>query len=94
MPISPYLRFLRERVGAARLLLPSVTALIRMAVFECAVRGGVPRADGAETTAVRFWRADEAAALPLAAWLRHVVASFYEPRARADFAPARWRPDA
>jgi ADP-ribose pyrophosphatase YjhB (NUDIX family) len=150
MAISPYVRSLRERVGSMRLLLPSVTAVIRddagrvllvrqkdggvwstpggaiepdespadavvreaweetglvvearrvmavwggpgfvvrypngdetqyvMAVYECAVTGGALRPDGEETTEARFWREDEAAALPLAEWLRPVLPRLY-----------------
>jgi 8-oxo-dGTP pyrophosphatase MutT (NUDIX family) len=162
--MSPYVRELRARIGSARLLLPSVTALVFddagrlllvrqrdgevwstpggaiepdespadamvreaweetgllvepvgiagvygggecvvrypngdetqyvMIVFHCAVRGGSPRADGEETLEARYVGADEARALPLTPWLRHVISTFYERRA-AHFAPARWRP--
>ena len=163
--MSPYVGFLRERVGSSRLLLPSVSALIGdgegrlllvrlrdgeewttpggaiepdespadavvretweetgylvepqrlagvyggpdfvvrysngdetqyvMAVFDCNVRGGAPRADGHETTDVRFWSASEAARLPLTPWLRRVLHIFYRAPSTAGFEPARWQP--
>lgn len=165
MAISPYVRGLRAQVGSARLVLPSVTALVFddlgglllvrqrdgafwstpggtiepderpadavvretweetgllveprrvvavhggpefvlrygngdeaqyvMTVFECVVRGGQPRADGDETTAVRYWRAREVVTLPLAPWLRHVVSSFYQRPAATAFREATWQP--
>lgn len=167
MAISPYVRQLRDAVGSARLLLPSVTALIydgagglllvRQAdgggwstpggsmepdetpadavvreaweetglhveprrvfgvyagsgfivrypngdesqyvviAFECDVRGGALQADGEETMEVRYWREDEAAALPLTPWLREMLPTFYTRPETADFAPARWQPPA
>ena len=165
MAISPYIRQLRERVGSARLLLPSVTALIYndagglllvrqhdgevwstpggtiepdeipadavvretweetglwveprrivgvyggpefvvryangdesqyvMSVFECAVRAGHLRADGEETLEARYWKQAEATTLPLASWLRHVLAAFYTHPASAGFEAPGWRP--
>ena len=162
--MSPYVRELRARMGSARLLLPSVTALVFddagrlllvrqrdgevwstpggameldempadalvrevweetglfvrplriagvyggsecvvryangdetqyvMTVFDCAVRGGTPRADGDETVEVRYVGAEEARALPLTPWLRHVIATFFE-RREGHFHPYRWRP--
>src|SRR5919202_1809733 len=44
-----------------------------MIVFQCAARGGVPRADGEETLEVRYCAMDDARALPLTPWLRHVL---------------------
>lgn len=165
MAISPYVRALRDAVGGARLLLPSVTALLYddagrlllvrqrdggvwstpggsmefdetpadavvreaweetglmvaprrvfgvyggpefivrypngdesqyvMIVFECDVLGGGIQADGEETTEVRYWTADEAAALEVTPWLRTMLGTFYARPAAADFAPPRWRP--
>ena len=162
--MSPYVRELRARVGSARLLLPSVTALVFddagrlllvrqgdldvwstpggamepgeppadavvreaweetgllveprriagvyggdetvvrypngdetqyvMIVFDCAVRGGAPRADGDETLEVRYVAADEARALALTPWLRHLIDTFYA-RREGHFAPPTWRP--
>jgi 8-oxo-dGTP pyrophosphatase MutT (NUDIX family) len=63
-----------------------------MVCFECVAVSGAPRADGDETLAVRYWSAADAAALRLAPWLRHSLASFYEQREAAGFTPARWRP--
>jgi ADP-ribose pyrophosphatase YjhB (NUDIX family) len=165
MPISPYVRELRERVGSRRLLLPSVTALMYddrgglllvrqrdggvwstpggvmepdetpadaavreaweetglmveprrvfgvyggpefivrypngdesqyvMIVFECAVVGGTLRPDDDETLEVRYWTADEAAALLLTPWLRTMLPTFYTRPSAADFHPPRWQP--
>ena len=165
MPISHYVRQLRERVGSARLLLPSVTALLYdddgglllvrqrdgevwstpggsmepdetpadaavreaweetgllvepqrvlgvyggpefvvrypggdetqyvMIVFGCEITDGSPHPDGDETVGVRFWREDEAARLPLAAWLRPMLPTFYRRPLAADFHPPSWHP--
>lgn len=162
--MSPYVRALRARVGSARLLLPSVTALVFddagrlllvrqgdlgvwstpggamepgespadavvreaweetglhveplclagvyggdetvvrypngdetqyvMLVFDCAVRGGAPRADGDETLEVRYVAADEARSLALTPWLGRLIDTFYARRA-AHFVPPTWRP--
>ncbi|HEX6908917.1 MAG TPA: NUDIX domain-containing protein [Longimicrobium sp.] len=165
MAISPYVRALRDRVGPARLLLPSVAALVYdddgrlllvrqrdggvwstpggsmepdetpadavvretweetgllveprrvagvyggpefivrypggdqsqyvMIVFECAVVRGEPRPDGDETLEVRYWRADEAAALPLSGWLRTMIGTFFARPASTHFHPPAWGP--
>lgn len=63
-----------------------------ISVFECEVRGGVPRPDGDETSAVSYVSAGEAAELRLAPWLRQVAGRLYERPAAPYFAPARWRP--
>ncbi|HSU15591.1 NUDIX domain-containing protein [Longimicrobium sp.] len=64
------------------------------AVFECAVVSGSLRADGDETLEARFWRADEAAALPLADWLRPVLPRLYAPGEQAMFDAPEWHPPA
>ncbi len=165
MPISPYLRTIRERVGSMRLVLPSVSATVRdgvggvllvrqrddgvwstpggliepgerpadavvretweetgllvtprrvMAVwggpdfvvrypngdeaeyliiaFECAVTGGALRPASDETLDARFWRQEDAAELPLAAWLRPVLPRLYGDGEASAFDPATWRP--
>jgi ADP-ribose pyrophosphatase YjhB (NUDIX family) len=165
MAISPYVRALRGRVGSARLLLPSVTALVFddegrlllvrqrdgdvwstpgggmepdespadavvretweetglrveprrvagvyggpefivrypggdesqyvMIVFECAVTGGRPRPDGEETLEVRYWTAEEAAALPLSPWLGTMIGTFFSLPATAHFRAPSWAP--
>lgn len=165
MPISPYLRELRARVGPARLVLPSVSAIVYgpageillvrqrdggvwstpggtiepderpadaavreaweetglrvepvrvlavhggpefvvrypngdeaqyvIIAFECAVRGGALRPDGQETLEARFWSEDEAAALPLAAWLRPVLPALFARPEATHFHPAAWAP--
>lgn len=149
--MSPYVRALRERVGSMRILLPSVTALIRdergrlllvrqrdggvwstpggaiepdespadavvreaweetglrvvpvrlvdahggpecvvryengdetqyvMVIYECEVRGGALRADGLETTDLRFVDEPTARDLPLATWLVPVLRRFFD----------------
>ena len=164
MPISPYLRSIRERVGPMRLVLPSVSATVRdeaggillvrqrddgvwstpggsiepgerpadavvrevweetgllvsprrllavwggpdfvvrypngdeaeyvIVAFECAVTGGTLRADSDETFDARFWQAEEAAALPLAAWLRPVLPCLYAPGEWPAFDVPQWR---
>lgn len=63
-----------------------------MIAFECQAVGGALLPDGDETTEVRYWTADEAAALPLTPWLAAMLPTFYTRRADADFAPARWIP--
>jgi 8-oxo-dGTP pyrophosphatase MutT (NUDIX family) len=167
MPASPYIRALRARIGATRLLLPSVSVhlfddagrllLVRqrdggvwstpggmiepderpadaavreaweetgllihpervLGVYggpECIVRyengdeaqyvitafggpvvGGTARPDGDETTAVAYWTEAEARALPLAPWLRALLALVYAGPAGAAFAPPTWTPPA
>ena len=160
VPISPYLRTIRERVGPMRLVLPSVSATVRdeaggvllvrqrdhgvwstpggliepgerpadavvrevceetgllvtprriiavwggpdfvvrypngdeaeylIVAFECAVAGGTLRADGDETLETRFWRAEDAAALPLSSWLQPVLPRLYAPGEWTAFDP-------
>ena len=65
-----------------------------MIAFECTVLSGAVRPDGDETTEVRFWTVDEAAALPLTPWLRTMLPTFYTRPASADFAPPGWEPTA
>ena len=60
--------------------------------FECRVTAGLPRPDGRETTAVRYWSAAEAEALPLAPWLRSVLPLAYARAAGQAFQPASWTP--
>jgi 8-oxo-dGTP diphosphatase len=60
--------------------------------FACAVVGGAPRPDGEETEAVRYWSAGEAAALPLAPWLRAVLPLVYAGAAGPGFEPPTWAP--
>jgi 8-oxo-dGTP diphosphatase len=62
--------------------------------FECAATGGTLRADGDETLEARFWSAEDAAALPLAAWLRPVLPRLYAPGEDIGFDPPRWHPQA
>ena len=165
MPISPYLRRLREHVGAMRLLLPSVSvhvfdeagrlllvrqrdggvwstpggliepderpadAAVREAWEEtglvvaperllgayggpdcvvrypngdeaqyvivavgCAVVSGAMRPDLDETVEVAYWSETEAAALPLAPWLRSHLAIVYGGRGGSALEPATWTP--
>jgi 8-oxo-dGTP diphosphatase len=165
MPMSPYLRELREKAGPMRLLLPSVSAhvfdakrrlllvqqrdsglwstpggmiepgetpadaVVRevweetglrvtaeqvaavyggagfdvrypngdevqyvIVAFRCAVAGGSPRADMDETLEARFWSEREAGELPLAGWLRPVLAEVFSRRGVTVFHPPRWTP--
>ncbi len=165
MTISPYIRELRARLGSARLLMPSVAALVYdaagslllvrqsdgdvwstpggtielgespadavvretweetgllvepvriaaiyggadftvrypngdetqyvISVFECERRGGELRADHDETVDVAYVSAEEAAGIPLAPWLQHVLGSFYSRPPAPAFAKARWNP--
>jgi ADP-ribose pyrophosphatase YjhB (NUDIX family) len=165
MPVSAYIRELRARIGATRLLLPSVSAhifddigrlllvrqrdgdvwstpggliepderpadaarreaweetglLVRpecvlgvyggpecvvrysngdeaqyvIVAFGCAVVGGQLRADGEETTAVRYWSEAEVASLTLAPWLRALLPAVYARSGEATFEPAIWEP--
>lgn len=62
--------------------------------FECRVRAGTPRPDGQETLDVRYWSEQDAAKLPLAGWLRHVLAHFFVRPAAAHYEPPTWRPPA
>ena len=64
-----------------------------IAAFGCAVAGGRIRPDGDETVAVRYWAEADAAALPLAPWLRAVLADvFAAARGGPAFHPPRWTP--
>ena len=58
----------------------------------CTVADGVARPDLDETIAVQYWSAGEAAALPLAPWLRAHLPIVYAGPAGAAFAPAQWTP--
>ena len=62
-----------------------------MSVFECVIDGGTRRADGEETVETRFWSMIDAAALPLAAWLRAVLPRLYADQPPSFDAPG-WRP--
>jgi ADP-ribose pyrophosphatase YjhB (NUDIX family) len=163
MPISPYVRELRDRVGTTRLLLPSVSAhifdpagrlllvkqregrvwstpggviepdelpadaIVRetweetglivspqrllavyggpefvvqypngdevqyvIAAFGCQVTGGALHDRSKETDAAGYWSEADAAALPLASWLRSILHSVY--RGEPAFAEPRWTP--
>jgi hypothetical protein len=62
-------------------------------IFSCVVRSGVLQADGRETTDARYWAAEEARKLPLAAWLTRVLPLLFgSPRRDAWFEPPRWAP--
>ena len=54
--------------------------------------GGAPRPDLDETVAVAYWSEAEAAALPLAPWLRALLPVVYAGPAGAGFVPAMWAP--
>lgn len=61
-------------------------------VFECEARSGHLRPDDEETLEVRFWSELEAAKLPLAAWLRPVLSSFYAHSVQSAFESPVWTP--
>ena len=63
-----------------------------MTAFECRARRGHPRGDGEETLEARYWTSDDAAALPLAPWLRHALPLLFERCSTTSFQPARWSP--
>ena len=163
MPISPYVRELRTRIGTTRLLLPSVSAhvfddagrllLVRqrddgiwstpggtiepderpadavvretweetglvvsptrllavyggpefvvrypsgdesqyvIAAFECRPIGGAVSESTDETVAARYWAEADAAALPLAPWLRSVLRSVFAED--STFLESQWSP--
>jgi 8-oxo-dGTP pyrophosphatase MutT (NUDIX family) len=58
----------------------------------CSVIGGTARPDGEETDAVRYWSATEAAALPLAPWLRAHLSLVFEGRTGVPFRRSEWLP--
>ena len=62
--------------------------------FGCTATGGILRPDLDETVDVRFWSEDDAAALPLAPWLRGMLATVYGGPAGAAFVAATWLPPA
>jgi 8-oxo-dGTP pyrophosphatase MutT (NUDIX family) len=61
-------------------------------VFAARLLGGEARPDGEEVVALRYVSRDEAAALPMAAWTREMVARAFEYRDTAYFARPTWRP--
>ncbi len=61
-------------------------------IFECEVVSGSPRADGEETSAVKFFSLDEARTLPLSPWLARVLPKLYESAIGAWFEEPTWRP--
>jgi len=63
-------------------------------IFSCTVRSGIPRGDGAETLAARYFPEPEARALPLVPWLVAVLPVLFTPPpdGAAWFEPARWAP--
>lgn len=61
-------------------------------VFECAAVGGAPRADGVETSELRYVAAADLAALPVAAWVPVVLADAFRFHGQARFQALTWRP--
>ena len=58
----------------------------------CVIIGGTPQPDHAETTAVQFWSDAEAAALPLAPWLRAQLHRVYAGPTGIGFEQSTWLP--
>jgi 8-oxo-dGTP pyrophosphatase MutT (NUDIX family) len=63
-----------------------------VAVFEARCIEGEPHPDGVEVVALRFVARAEAAALPMSAGTRLMVAEAFERRGNPYFAPATWQP--
>jgi 8-oxo-dGTP pyrophosphatase MutT (NUDIX family) len=63
-----------------------------MTVFECTVRGGTLQASSDETTAAVFVAADELAAYPTSAWVRHILPGLYDRSRAAHFEAPSWQP--
>lgn len=63
-----------------------------IAAIGAEVVGGVERADGDETTEVRYWTQTDAHALPLAAWLRALLPLVYAGPSGGAFARPTWAP--
>jgi 8-oxo-dGTP pyrophosphatase MutT (NUDIX family) len=61
-------------------------------VFEVEKIGGVLRADGLETSALRFVSREESKSLPMAPWNERMVATAFECKDRTYFAPPSWKP--
>ena len=60
--------------------------------FGCVVVGGTACPDHDETDLVRWWTREEAAALPLAPWLRSVLPMAFADAGGPGFHAARWEP--
>jgi hypothetical protein len=60
--------------------------------FDCAVTGGSLRADSEEIATADYFKEADAAALPLALWLRRILHSVFKPE--AQFEVSRWSPPA
>jgi ADP-ribose pyrophosphatase YjhB (NUDIX family) len=58
--------------------------------FGCEVTGGVLQADSDEIASADYFKESDAAALPLALWLRRILHSVFNPL--AQFEPPRWLP--
>jgi 8-oxo-dGTP pyrophosphatase MutT (NUDIX family) len=70
----------------------SDVASYTVAVFEARPIEGKARPDGVEVIALRFFSRDEAAALPMSAGTRLMVAEAFGRRGKPFFAPATWQP--
>jgi 8-oxo-dGTP pyrophosphatase MutT (NUDIX family) len=76
-----------------RILYPNGdVASYTVTVFEVRRVDGDPRPDGLEVAALRFVSRDEAAALPMSAGTRVMVARAFERTSIPFFAPATWQP--
>jgi 8-oxo-dGTP pyrophosphatase MutT (NUDIX family) len=67
-------------------------ALYLSIVFEVQKIGGSLRADGLETSSLKFVSHDQAGSLPMAPWNERMVASAFEWRGKTYFAPPTWQP--
>jgi 8-oxo-dGTP pyrophosphatase MutT (NUDIX family) len=61
-------------------------------VFEARRISGTLRADGCETSALKFVSREESKSLPMAPWNEFMVATAFEYKDRTYFAPPTWKP--
>ena len=65
-----------------------------MTLYECRLLGGRLRLDGDEALEARHVSLDEFDALPLAPWVRRVLAPLMDRQAEAPLPPVTWVPPA
>ena len=94
MPISPYIRSLRNQVGHQRRLHYSNGDESQYVIIAigCTVIGGTAKPDHDETVELRYCSESEAANRPLTPWLSAHLRMVYAGVDGPGFEPSTWRP--